>query len=90
MTNAGAQSSDRYRDFFDAAMREPMAWLRLDSDFLDDPKVQRLAYLEGGRGWEAVGVYIGLMARLAGGEHILDVSDDFGWAVLQSLSLIHI
>lgn len=69
-------------EHYAAALREPMAWFHLDSDFLDDPKIMRLGFEDG---WAAIGIYVALMSRLAREDsHIFDVSTEYGWKVLQS------
>lgn len=82
-----ATASSEYSEYYAAALSEPLAWFHLDSDFLDDPKIMRLGY---DYGWPYIGLYVGLMARLAAEDgHIFDVSGEFGWMVLQSrLSLV--
>lgn len=81
MTREGTCSSDERWRYYNEAFLAPMPWFRMDSDFLNDPKVRRLGFIGG---WTFVGMYCGLIAHLASEEgHIYDVSDEFGWAVLQ-------
>lgn len=72
-----------YQTYYQEALREPMPWFPLDSDFMRDVKVRRLA-LYGG--WAYIGMWAAFMACLAGiaDGHIYDVSDDFGWDCLRS------
>lgn len=79
--------AEEYAKEYQAALVEPMQWFHLDSDFLDDPKIMRLGCEYG---WPYIGLYVGLMSRLYTQEsHIIDVSTDYGWLVLQHrMSLI--
>lgn len=81
------RSSDDYAAFYDEALSEPMPWFHMDTDFMDDSKVVRLAY-EGG--YRYVGMYVALMALLYRRDtHLVDVSDEFGWLYLQDrLSIV--
>lgn len=70
-----------FSDYYQEALSEPMKWVRLDTDFLNDPKVQRLAVVGGG--WEAVGKYVGLITRLGIADgRSYDLSDELGWRFL--------
>ena len=82
MTRQEPCSSDRRHELYMEALVAPMPWFKLDSDFLNDPKVRRLGFVGG---WEYIGMYCGLIAHLAAEDsHMYDVSDDYGWAVLQA------
>lgn len=71
-----------YKDFYTEAMSSPMPWFQMDSDFLRDTKVRKLAVVGG---WEYIGMYVALVACLAATDnHIYDLSDDMGWAFLRS------
>lgn len=57
-----------------------MKWFRMDTDFMRDQKVRRLAVLGG---WTAIGRYVALIALLAEADgHSYDLSDDHGWRFL--------
>lgn len=79
--------AEEYARHYAEALTEPMQWFHLDADFLDDPKVMRLGC---DFGWPYIGLYVGLMSRLYTQQnHIIDVSTDYGWMVLQHrLSLV--
>lgn len=82
MTRQDSSLSDRRFQLYTEALLAPMPWFKLDSDFLNDPKVRKLGFIGG---WEYVGMYCGLISHLASEDsHMYDVSDDYGWAVLQS------
>ena len=69
-----------YSDFYQDALAEPMKWFRMDTDFMRDQKVRRLAVLGG---WVAIGRYVALIALLAEADgHCYDLSDDHGWRFL--------
>lgn len=87
MAQRAKSSCDDYAAFYQQALSETLPWFKLDSDFMGDPKMERLGYLGG---YPAIGMYVALMALLYRNElHIIDVSDEFGWQYLQGkLSLV--
>lgn len=69
-----------YSEFYQDALAEPMKWFRMDTDFMRDAKVRRLAVLGG---WQAIGRYVALIACLADSDgHAYDLADDHGWRFL--------
>lgn len=69
-----------YSEFYQDALAEPMKWFRMDTDFMRDTKVRRLAVLGG---WQAIGRYVALIACLADSDgHTYDLADDHGWRFL--------
>lgn len=83
MTKEGTTSyEDAYKCFYIEALEAPMPWFPLDSDFLRDTKVRKLAVVGG---WGYVGMYVALIACLAATDsHIYDLNDEMGWAFLRS------
>ena len=71
-----------YQSFYQEALQKPMPWFPMDSDFMRDVKIHRLALCGG---WDYIGKYTAFIACLAAVDgHIYDVSDDFGWACVRS------
>ena len=69
-----------YSDYYHEALAEPMKWIHLDTDFMRDFKVRRLAVVGG---WEYVGKYAALIACLGEAKgHVYDVGDEHGWEFL--------
>lgn len=71
-----------YGEHYQNALNGPMQWVRLDSDFMLDTKVRRLAAVGG---WQYVGLYVALVACLARADgHLYDMADGYGWAFLRA------
>lgn len=69
-----------YSEFYQDALSEPMKWIHLDTDFMRDFKVRRLAVIGG---WAYIGKYAALIACLGEAKgHVYDVGDDHGWEFL--------
>lgn len=83
MTSTDTTSyKEAYKGFYEEALPKPMPWFPLDSDFLRDVKVRRLAIYGG---WRYIALYIDLIAVLASTDnHIYDLSDEMGWTFLLS------
>lgn len=79
-----ADNKDIYKElfteYFTEALIKPMPYFSMDSDFMRDNKIRRLACVGG---WEYIGKYVAFIACLAGQKgHIYDLSDDMGWKFL--------
>lgn len=83
MTRDAATSYDEaYSGFYEEALSSPMPWFPMDSDFMRDGKIRRLAVFGG---WRYVGMYVALIACLASTDnHMYDLSDEYGWLFLRS------
>lgn len=70
-----------YSDYYDAALSEPLMWVRMDADMLRDFKVRKL--MRAG-GWKYLGMYIAVIMGLAQADgHVYDMNDG-GWDYLMA------
>lgn len=82
MTDAMTSYEDAYKDYYTEAVTSPMPWFQMDSDFVRDTKIRKLAVYGG---YDCIGKYIAFIACLAACDnHIYDVSDEMGWKFLLS------
>ena len=80
--DATTSYEDAYKEYYMDAMTNPMPWFQMDSDFMRDTKIRKLAIYGG---YDYIGKYVAFIACLAACDnHIYDVSDEIGWRFLLS------
>ena len=75
-----AEKREKWREYYDAALMEPLKWIQHDVTAAADPDLCRL---RDAHGMEALGRWWVLVERIAGARgHALDVSTPQAWARL--------